>query len=70
MEKNKKIREANMISEEMHKLEAKRLREYAQAQIERERARKMNLKMSERPNHQDERIRRQHHGKLFVVYFM
>lgn len=48
MDFNKRMDEAYFVREEMHKLEAKRLREYAEAQIEKERMRKLNQKLNER----------------------
>lgn len=47
-ERQKRAQEANFVSEEMQKLQARRLREYAEAQIEKERVRKMNQKMSDK----------------------
>lgn len=47
IEMNKRVSEANFVSEEMQKHEANRLRQYAHAQIEKERMRKLNQKMSE-----------------------
>ena len=43
-----KHKEARFVNEEMEKLQARRLREYAEAQIEKERMRKLNQKITER----------------------
>lgn len=67
-ERNKRIMEVNLVSEEMHKLEAKRLRDYAEAQIEKERARKMNLKLNEKYNNGNQRKKRQALGELISSF--
>lgn len=47
IEISKRIKEANFVKEEMHKHEAKRMREYAEVQIEKERMKRFNQKISE-----------------------
>ena len=56
-ERQKRVQEAHFVTEEMQKLQARRLREYAQTQIEKERVRKMNQKMNEKYNSFDTKKR-------------
>ncbi len=53
-----------MISEEMHKQEAKKLRLYAEAQIEKERARRMNQKLGIDQGKRQQRRYQQKSGRM------
>ncbi len=53
-----------MISEEMHKQEAKKLRLYAEAQIEKERARRMNQKLGIDQGKRQQRRYQQKRGRM------
>ena len=53
-----------MISEEMHKQEAKKLRLYAEAQIEKERARRMNQKLGVDQGKRQQRRYQQKRGRM------
>jgi hypothetical protein len=46
----RKMSQVNMLTEEMHRLEAKRVKEYAEARVERERVKKINQKFNEKQN--------------------
>ena len=44
----RKMSQINMVTDEMHRLEAKRVKEYAEARLERERVKKINQNFSEK----------------------
>jgi hypothetical protein len=46
----RKMSQINMVTDEMHRLESKRVKEYAEARLERERVRKLNQNFNEKQN--------------------
>jgi hypothetical protein len=46
----RKMSQVNMVTDEMHRLESKRVKEYAEARLERERVRKLNQNFNEKLN--------------------
>ncbi|CAI2360259.1 unnamed protein product [Moneuplotes crassus] len=48
IERSKKMAEVNFMTEERHKLEAKKLRRYAEDQIEKQRAKRVNQKLAQK----------------------